>query len=56
MDFLKKFLKNDSTVVGLCELKRREAINSFNFAFNNGFGRAYAPTSEIPGGALYAKF
>ena len=55
MDFLKKFLKNDSTVVGLCELKRREAINSFNFAFQNGFNRTYAQVSDIPGGALYAK-
>ena len=35
MDFLKNFLKNDSTVVGLCELKRKEALNSFNLVLNN---------------------
>ena len=60
MDFLKKFMKNDNTVVGLCHLKRRTAINSFNFAGHSGFGQfapSYAeslPTS-IPGGLLYAK-
>lgn len=55
MDFLKNFLKNDKTVVGLCDLKRRQAINSFNFSnqyrFTSPYGRA-----EIPGGAVYAKF
>ena len=55
MDFLKNFLKNDSTVVGLCELKRREAINSFNFAFQSGFNKSFVHASDIPGGALYAK-
>ena len=61
MDFLKNFLKNDKTVVGLCDLKRRTAINSFNFAGCNGFNRAFAPSyaetlsSAIPGGLLYAK-
>lgn len=55
MDFLKKFLKNESTVVGLCELKRKEAINSFNFAFQNGYNKSFGRSSDIPGGALYAK-
>lgn len=56
MDFLKKFMKNDNTVVGLCDLKRRTAINSFNFAGHNGFNRSYtAAASSIPGGLLYAK-
>ena len=61
MDFLKKFMKNDNTVVGLCDLKRRTAINSFNFAGQGGFGRSFAPSyaetfsSSIPGGLLYAK-
>lgn len=60
MDFLKKFMKNDNTVVGLCDLKRRTAINSFNFA-GQGFGRSFAPSyaeslpTSIPGGLLYAK-
>ena len=59
MDFLKNFLKNDKTVVGLCDLKRREAINSFNFARYGSFNRTpsfssvYA--SDIPGGLVYAK-
>ena len=55
MDFLKNFLKNDSSVVGLCELKRKEAINSFNFNFQSGFNKTLSKASEIPGGALYAK-
>lgn len=32
MKFLKNLFKNESTVVGLCDLKRRQAINSFCFA------------------------
>ncbi len=57
MDFLKKFMNNDKTVVGLCDLKRRTAINSFNFARQGGFNRSFAPSfaSEIPGGLVYAK-
>ncbi len=54
MDFLKKFLKNDNTVVGLCELKRKTTLNSFS---QYGFNRSFATpiSSEIPGGALYTK-
>lgn len=55
MDFLKKFLKNDSTVVGLCELKRKEALNSFNLVLNNGISKSFIQTYSIPGGALYSK-
>lgn len=57
MDFLKNFLKNDKTVVGLCDLKRRQVVNSFNFAARSGFNRGYTSsfTSEIPGGLVYAK-
>jgi len=57
MDFFKNFMKNDKTVVGLCDLKRRQVVNSFNFAARAGFNRGYAQafTSEIPGGLVYAK-
>ncbi|MBO6273538.1 hypothetical protein J6O48_12275 [bacterium] len=50
-------MNNDKTVVGLCDLKRRTAINSFNFARQGGFNRSFAPSfaSEIPGGLVYAK-
>jgi hypothetical protein len=55
MDFFKKFFENDKTVVGLCDLKRRQTVNSFNFARLQSFNRPFAP-SEIPGGLVYAKF
>lgn len=55
MDFLKNFLKNDKTVVGLCDLKRRQAVNSFNFANQYHFTRPFG-SGEIPGGSVYAKF
>ena len=56
MDFLKKFMKNDNTVVGLCDLRRKTAINSFNLMGLNGFNRGFNTTStQIPGGLLYAK-
>jgi hypothetical protein len=55
MDFLKKFFENDKTVVGLCDLKRRQAVNSFNFGRLQSFNRPFQP-NEIPGGLVYAKF
>lgn len=54
MDFLKRFMKNDTTVVGLCDLKRRQAVNSFNFARQYSFSRP-SVTSDIPGGLVWAK-
>ncbi len=54
MDFLKNFLKNDKTVVGLCDLKRRQTVNSFNLERLNNFSRPFAER-EIPGVLLYAK-
>ncbi len=53
MDFFKKFLKNDNTVVGLCDLKRRTAINSFGFMKGYNFSRPFS--TDIPGGLLYTK-
>jgi len=54
MDFLKNFLKNDKTVVGLCDLKRRQALNTFNFAKQYNFTQPFN-TTDFPGGILYAK-
>jgi len=54
MDFLKNFMKNDKTVVGLCDLKRRQAVNSFNFA-SLGKGLTSPIVSEIPGVLVYSK-
>ena len=54
MDFLKNFMKNDKTVVGLCDLKRRQVAHTFNFNGFNTFNRPLQ-TSEIPGGLVYAK-
>lgn len=45
MNLLKNFFKNDSTVVGLCDLKRRTVVNSFNFAQNYTFTQ---PVFERP--------
>lgn len=39
MDLLKNFFKNDSTVIGLCDLRRRTAVNSFVFAQNFAFSQ-----------------
>ena len=56
MDFLKKFMKNNNTVVGLCDLKRRTAINSFNSIGLSGFNSGFNTSAKsIPGGLLYAK-
>ena len=57
MDFLKNFLKDDKTVVGLCDLKRRQVANSFNFATQSGFNRGFAQSygSAIPVGFVFAK-
>lgn len=54
MDFLKNFLKNDKTVVGLCDLKRRQTVNSFNFG-SLGKGLTSPISSEIPGVLVYSK-
>lgn len=54
MDFLKKFLKNDNTVVGLCDLKRRTAINSFIGLKQYNLNRPFN-VGDIPGGLLYSK-
>lgn len=54
MDFFKKLLKNDTTVVGLCDLKRRTTLNSFGFIKGYNFSRPFA-VNEIPGGMLYTK-
>lgn len=56
MDFLKKFLKNDNTVVGLCDLKRRTVLSTFSgqsFGFSQNPATTYIPA--IPGGLLYTK-
>lgn len=39
MNLLKNFFKNDSTVVGLCDLKRRTVVNSFSYAQNFAFSQ-----------------
>lgn len=46
MEFLKKFFSNDTTVIGLCELKRRQTINSFNFSRNYNFSQPFTPVAE----------
>ena len=58
MDFFKKFFENDKTVVGLCDLKRRQAVNSFSFGRLQSFGGGFNKTlgADIPGGLVYAKF
>ena len=55
MDFLKNFLKNDKTVVGLCELKRKTTLNSFAGVNKLSFSNEYVTPSYIPGGALYIR-
>ena len=45
MNLLKNFFKNDSTVVGLCDLKRRQAINAFSYGQNYYFNH---PSFERP--------
>lgn len=45
MNLFKNFFKNDSTVVGLCDLKRRQAINSFAYSQNYYFTQ---PVFERP--------
>lgn len=45
MNLLKNFFKNDSTVVGLCDLKRRTVVNSFSFTQNYAFTQ---PVFERP--------
>jgi hypothetical protein len=46
MEFLKKFLKNDTTVIGLCDLKRRQTFNSFNFAQQYNFAQPFNQSPE----------
>lgn len=46
MDFLKKLFDNDKTVVGLCDLKRRQTFNSFNFSRQYNFGQPFCPVPE----------
>lgn len=46
MEFLKNFLKNDTTVVGLCDLKRRQTFSSFNFARQYNFSQPFTPATE----------
>ena len=54
MDFIKKLFKNDSTVVGLCDLNRRQAVNSFNFAKQYNFSQPFSANTENR--YAYAKF
>ncbi|MCD8378075.1 MAG: hypothetical protein LUB59_04725 [Candidatus Gastranaerophilales bacterium] len=55
MNFIKKLFKNESTVVGLCDLKRRQAVNSFNFAKTYNFSQPFGINIENRSFA-YAKF
>lgn len=45
MNLLKNFFKNDSTVVGLCDLKRRQMVNAFNYQQQYAFSQ---PVFERP--------
>lgn len=48
MNLLKNFFKNDSVVVGLCDLKRRQAINTFRFAQQFYFSQpVFEPTQPL---------
>lgn len=55
MNLLKNFFKNDSTVVGLCDLRRRQAVNSFTFAQNFAFTQPVfeRPTPIFAGQRIY---
>ena len=55
MNFIKKLFKNDSTVVGLCDLKRRQAVNSFNFVKQYNIDRPFVLNTELCS-PIYAKF
>jgi hypothetical protein len=46
MEFLKKFLSNDTTVVGLCDLKRRQTFNSFNYSNQYNFTQPFNQAPE----------
>ena len=52
MDFIKKLFENDSTVVGLCDLKRRQAVNSFNFTQQFNCNRPFTINPDTLGYAL----
>lgn len=54
MDFIKKLFQNDTTVVGLCDLKRRQAVNSFNFTKQYNFNQPFSVNTETR--YDYAKF
>lgn len=55
MNLLKNFFKNDSTVVGLCDLKRRQAINTFAYGQNYYFSQPVfeRPQPSFTGQRLY---
>lgn len=55
MNLLKNFFKNDSTVVGLCDLRRRQAVNSFTYAPNFAFTQPVfeRPTPIFAGQRIY---
>ena len=52
MDFIKKLFENDSTVVGLCDLKRRQAVNSFNFTGQFNYNRPFTINPDAIGYAF----